>query len=145
LRRFRFNLDPALRIRKSAEDLAKRELAETQRLLAREEAQLQELRLELERHQAYRARLQRQAVDVSMLVDADRYTDSVIRSSIQQEERVEDAFRALQTARERLSARRIDRESIERLRDRRLEEHRQEQLRQEQQQLDEAAVLRWSR
>jgi flagellar FliJ protein len=145
LRRFRFNLDPALRIRKSAEDLAKRELAETQRLLAREEAQLQELRQELERHQVYRTRLQRQAVDVSMLVDADRYTDSVIRSSIQQEERVEDALRALHTAREQLSSRRIDRESIERLRDRRLEEHRQEQLRQEQHQLDEAAVLRWSR
>lgn len=145
MRRFRFSLDPALRLRRSQEDAARRDLAECQRILVREEAQLQELRAELQRHDAYRARLQRESVDVSVLMDADRYAQAILISSFAQERRVEEAMLAVEEARRALSERRIDRETLERLRERRLEEHRQEQLRQEQAALDEAAVLRWSR
>jgi flagellar FliJ protein len=145
MKRFQFTLDPALRLRRRREEEAQVALAERQRSLVREEAQLAELRRDLRRHEQARADLQRRALDVSALVDADRYGDALYRALLLQEERVHAAAEAVEAARAQLHRCRVDRETLERLRERRLEDHRREALREEQEALDEAFVLRWKR
>lgn len=145
MKRFQFKLQPALELRRRQEEAAAAALAEKQRLLQREQAQLTEFREEMRRHQDYRGSLQRSGVAIQDLVDADQYATALMRSLIMQQEKAAAAGRAVDAALDALKERRVDRETLEKLRERRAEEHTHEMLRQEQAALDEGTVLRWRR
>ncbi len=145
MRRFHFHLEPALVLRRRAEEQAQLSLAEAQRALAAVEARLRELRQDMGRHQEHVAELRRRAVDPRALMDAERYGEALTRAFLLQQERVLRARRETDAALRALQDRRVERESLERLKQRQQEEHRLEMLRREQQELDEASVLRWRR
>ncbi len=145
MRRFHFSLEPVLRLRQRLEEQALVELALRQRQLEREQAELEK---SVRVHQAFetdRAALQRQPVEISVLVDADRYGQALARAVSQQQERARSAAIAVEEGLQALQQRRIERETIDRLRERRWREHREQELRDEQQALDEISVLRWRR
>lgn len=149
MKRFTFALDPALRLRKRAEDEALESLAAKRRTVARQQEQLAELQRELGRHEQLRATMQRATsgvsttVDVRELSDSTKYGEQLMRALFAQEAHVIEARNDEAAALATANARRQDREALHRLRERRLEEHRLEGLRLEQDALDEAAVLRW--
>lgn len=145
MRRFRFTLDPVLRLRRRLVEHAQLELAEQQRRLERETAEQERARAALHDFHLHRAGLQRDAVDIQVLCEADRYAEALAHALLLRQQRVQQAAAAVKACLEELQQRRIERESLERLRERRLDEHRQEEQRVEQQALDEAAVLRWGR
>jgi flagellar biosynthesis chaperone FliJ len=159
MRRFTFRLEATLTLRRRLEEQAQVQLAESERQREREQAQLAELQRERERHEICRAGLQRPrgeaprpplpagtpALDVTALVEADRYSDALERALHAQEERLLAAHAAVDASRDTLQQRYRDREAVERLRARQLEEYRQEALRMEQAALDEAFVLRWKK
>jgi flagellar export protein FliJ len=149
MKRFTFALDPALRLRKRAEEQAQEELAARRRALAKEQQQLSELQRELGRHEQLRAEMQRVSgssstpVNVQELQDSARYGQALMSTMFSQEGRVRAASQSEAVALQTANARRVDREALDRLRERRLEEHKLEGMRLEQEALDEAAVLRW--
>jgi flagellar protein FliJ len=145
MRRFVFRLEQALTLRRRLEEQAQVALAESERRREHEHAQLVELHRERERHETCRAGLQREALDITVLVDADRYAEALARTLQAQEQRLHVAHAAVDATREALQQRYRDREAMERLRARQFEEYRQETLRAEQAALDEAFVLRWQK
>jgi flagellar FliJ protein len=145
MKKFHFNLQPALQVRQRLQEAAQLELADRQRRLSREEARLEELRRELRRHELSRAEMQRRSLDLSALVEADRYGHALNRALWHQEERIAEARSAVETARDALRRRHTEREALDRLRERRLAEHREAALCLEQRELDEAAGVRWKR
>jgi len=145
MRRFRFTLDPALRLRQQLEEQAQLALASQQRRLEQEQTTEAELRLALSNHQSRRTELQRQAIEIHALTAADRYSETLLRSLAEQEERVRAAALAVESCRATLKAKRMDREALEQLREKRLAEHIAEAQRGEQREMDETSVLRWRR
>ena len=145
MRRFRFALDPVLRLRRRLVEHAQIELAEHQRRLEREKAEQERAQSALRDFQQHRAGLQQQAVEIHALREADRYAEALAEALILQQQRVQQAAGAFEACLAELQQRRIERESLERLRERRLDDHRQEEQRDEQKSLDEVAILRWGR
>jgi flagellar FliJ protein len=145
MRRFRFNLDPVLRLRRRLEEQAQIDLAERRRALEREKSEEERARSALQRFHLHRAGLQRHAVDVGALREADRYAEALAHALLLRQRRVQRAAAGVEAGLEALQRRRVERETLERLRVRRLTEHGADEQRAEQQTLDEAAVLRWRR
>jgi flagellar protein FliJ len=145
MRRFHFTLEPALRHRQRQKEQAQIELAAQQRRLEQEVAEAGARRLALDRHEERRAAMLSEAVDISLLNDAERYARVLGRRLAEQEVRVREATAAVEACRSVLQERRTECEALERLRERRQAEYRVEQLRAEQQSLDESSVLRWRR
>jgi flagellar FliJ protein len=145
MRRFRFSLDPVLRLRRRLEEQAQVELAQQQRRLEREKAELEQALQAHQAFEAYRTTLQRDSVEIPALVEADRYVQSLAELIGQRRQRVQEAAAAVESGLQSLQQRRLERETLDRLRELRLAEHQEKELRAEQQSLDEVSVLRWRR
>jgi flagellar protein FliJ len=145
MRRFRFSLDPVLRLRGQLEEQAQLDLAASRRRLEQEQAALLETERQLHLYERLRAQLQQAPLSPSALCAADPYREELERAREDRRAAVREAedtvARSLQTLRQR----RVDREILDRLRERRHLEHQGVALREEQQSLDETAVLRFSR
>src|SRR6266568_8355663 len=145
MRKFRFTLDPVLRLRRRLEEQAQIDLAGKQRCLERERCEEERARSALQRFHLHRAGLQRDPVDIRVLRAADRYAEALAHTLLLRQQRVRRAAAAVDAGLAELLQRRVERESLEHLRKRRLAAHNAEAERVEQQFLDEAAVLRWRR
>ena len=145
MRKFRFPLDPVLRLRRRLEEQAQIDLAGKQRCLERERWEEERARSALQRFHLHRAGLQRDPVDIRVLREADRYAEALAHTLLLRQQRVRRAAAAVDAGLAELLQRRVERESLEHLRKRRLAAHNAEAERVEQQLLDEAAVLRWRR
>ena len=150
MRKFRFTLDPVLRLRRRLEEQAQIDLAGKQRCLERERWEEGRARSALQRFHLHRAGLQRPPasgypVDIRVLRAADRYAEALAHTLLLRQQSVRRAAADVDAGLAELLQRRVERESLEHLRKRRLAAHNAERERVEQQLLDEAAVLRWRR
>jgi flagellar export protein FliJ len=143
MHRFRFSLEPVLRLRRRQEEEAQVELARQQRRLERQKAELEQAVAALQAFETYRAALQRDAVQIAVLVEADQYGQALAETLSRRQQSVREAAAVVEAALQALHQQRVQRETLERLRERRRTEHREEELRAEQQSLDELSVLRW--
>jgi len=143
MRRFRFPLDPVLRLRGQLEEQAQVELAETRRRLEQQKSALEEIDRRLERHDRVRAELLQSRINPGILAAADPYREELERASETNRAALREAHEIVERSLETLHQRRVDREVLDRLRGRRRAEHRDQELQEEQRSLDETAILRW--
>jgi flagellar protein FliJ len=138
---FHFQLATLLRLRETARDERRGELAETRRADTELQRQLTRLMQEQERLQHdYRTAAGPGAVDVSRLIEAQQYA-LTLRAQQAELERQRQAL-ATEIDRRRQALIEADRElrTLERLRQRQWEIHQQEDDRQDGKRLDEAAL-----
>lgn len=146
MKRFRFRLETALRLRRLAEQQAQAALAEAERAVAVEEEALSLARAEHQRHLSYCARLQAGRLDdIGLLAAASQYTVALEDDMATQQERIRLACTKREEQRDVLRLRRQEREALEKLREKQRLAHLQEEAAEEQAWLDEVAVLRWGR
>lgn len=146
MRRFRFRLETALRLRHLAETNALAALADADRALAAAEKALSAALDERERHRDYCARLvAERAADVDLLRAATRYGEVLDEAVDAEREALRGAVAEREARFDTVLERRREREALERLRRQRLSEHLLAEAAAEQAALDEAAVLRFGR
>src|SRR5260370_42680463 len=95
MRKFRFTLDPVLRLRRRLEEQAQIDLAGKQRCLERERLEQERARSALQRFQLHRAGLQLAAVDIRALREADRYAEALSHALLVRQQRVRRAAAAV--------------------------------------------------
>ena len=146
MRRFRFRLETALRLRHIAEQQAQASLAEAERACVAAHEALGLAQADHQRHLSYCARLQAGRLDdIALLAAASQYT-LVLEDDVQsQQELVHLAAAKREERRELLLTRRQEREALEKLREKQRLIHLQAEATEEQAWLDEAAALRWGR
>lgn len=143
MRRFKFRLETALRLRKLAEQEALGALAEAERLVVAARDALVEAQAVRAAHERRCATVESEgSVDMAWLIVSSQYAEAL-------DGRIKDALRRLASAgRERdlrlatFAERRAEREALEKLREKQLQEHREESAREEQAFLDETSSLR---
>ena len=141
--RFRFRLESLLRLRRSLEEAAQRDLARTLGLLDQARARLAQL------HQDRAAAVESRNLSPGQTVDLERWR-AIERWLLVLERRIVAAGEQVREAEARVAAARQElvrahraRLMLERLRERRQEQHALEQLREEARDMDEMAVLRY--
>jgi flagellar FliJ protein len=142
MRRFRFGLEPLLRLRRLREEQAEIALAVAQRRRGEELTRARELSDELTRGREGGA-AGTGPLDLAALLSASERCDAIETALRRQEGRIAEAEVAVRAAAERLRECRLAREPLEQLRERRWEEYRRMMVSEEQQVLDEAAMLRF--
>lgn len=146
MKRFRFRLETALRLRHLAEQQAQVALGEAERAILAEEEALTLALGEYERHQRYCARLQAGRLDdIALLAAASQYTVLLEEGLDTQRGLVREAVARREACFASLLTCRQEREALEKLRAKQLQAHQQEEAAEEQAWLDEVAVLRWGR
>ena len=143
MRRFRFALEPLLRLRRLHEERAEIALAAAQRRLCDEIERADVLTRRLAQWREGRAPGAGGTLDLAQIAAAISGEEALEAEILRQQERIADAEAGVRAAAGELRACRIRRESLEQLRERRLAEHRQAVASEEQQLLDETAVLRY--
>ena len=142
--RFRFRLEPLLRLRSALEREAERALARAVQERLGVEALLQELQQQRAAVLEGRRREAGQTVDLSFLRAGERFLVALERRELQAREALLQAQQKVDARRLELARAHRDRLSLERLRERRKAQHDQEQARMEAVQNDELAMLRHS-
>jgi flagellar export protein FliJ len=143
MRRFRFALDPLLRLRGVREEQAEIALAAAQRRRGEAIERAELLARELARWREARAVEQAGALDMAGLaaaISGEQALESEIR---RQEERIAEAEAGVRAAADHLRHCRIARETLEQFRERRRAEHARALASEEQQFLDETAAFRF--
>lgn len=146
MKRFRFRLETALRIRRMTEQQAQAGLAEAERGVVAAEHALTQLLEEREWHLAYYAQIQEtRTPDIALIAATCRYSEILEESLEAQRQAVRAAITLRETRREALVKARQDRETLENLKGKKYQEHQLEEATQEQAWMDEVAVLRFGR
>jgi flagellar export protein FliJ len=145
MRRFRFPLDPALRLRTQLEEQAEMKLAESHRRLQQSRAAVEEIERQIQLHDRLRCQWQLAQIDPGALSAVDPYRQERERAREAGQAALREAQETVERCLLEYCQRRMDRETLDRLRERRRAEHREQALQDEQKSLDEAAVLRWRR
>jgi flagellar export protein FliJ len=141
--RFRFRLQSLLKLRRSLEEAAQRELARVLALLDEARAQrAQLLRTQLETVESLGTPT-RQQVDLERWRAAERFLWVLERRIAAARNQVREAETRVAAARQELLRAHRAHLMLERLRERRQEQHALEQLREEARDMDEMAVLRY--
>ena len=146
MKRFRFRLETALRIRRMTEQQAQAGLAEAERGVVAAEHALTLLLEERERHLTYYARIQEaHTPDIALITATCCYTEILDENLETQRQAVRAAIALRETRREALVRAQQDHETLERLKEKKHQEHQLEEAAQEQAWMDEVAVLRFGR
>lgn len=140
--RFRFRLEPLLKLRKSAEQEAQRQLA--LKLEARNQAETKVKALQEEHAHGVESRRvdQGACVDLHFWADLERYLVILEKRIVLSRMDLEEAERMVVEARRAYVRAHQDHLTLLRLKERRLEQHTLEQLREEVREADEISVLR---
>lgn len=139
--RFRFRLEPLLRVRKRRMDAQRFAVAQAAEALRREEAVLAALRAEQARYrEEVRAHRQKRAVTAQELAASRAWLNRLNRNVAETSVRVEEARSRLRAAQERLMALAREYRVVVRLRERRLAEHLRAEGKEEQRETDEIGV-----
>ena len=142
MKRFRFRLDPALRVRRFERDRAARELASRRRDAERLASAVDSVHAELEAIHGRVASGARDGVDAWRWRAAQAAVDAKAFAAARAHAALQDAEGAADAARDAWLAARRKVRSLEALRERALTRHRQDALREEQSVLDEIATTR---
>lgn len=144
-RRFRFRLQPILRLRESLEKEAQRHLARMLQFQRESEGALNVLVLERARAFGLRRTEPGAIVDIPVWKATERYLVVVERRILEAEEHLAEAIRRVDAARQALVQAHKNHLSLLRLRERRQEQHRLDTVRDEAKEADEMTVLRFRR
>lgn len=142
-KRFRFRLEPLLRLRKSLEQEAQRALAKTIEERNRTEEVLKNLQLAFET--ALKSRLSEPGapIDIAAWKNLERFLVRLERQIRESAEKLLEADKRVLEARQKLAKAHRDHLTLLRLKERRKDEYDLEMLHQEISTLDEVAVLRY--
>jgi len=140
--RFRFRLDPLLKLRKSLEQEAQRQLARTVALRNEAEAHLKDLRQQQMQAVASRSLGPGQEIDLTFWANLERFLVVLEKHILNAGLELEKAEQNVVQARQALTKAHQDFLMLLRLKERRQEQHTLEAFREEIRETDEIAVLR---
>jgi flagellar FliJ protein len=140
--RFHFRLEPLLKLRKSLEQEARRQLAKTLATRNEAEAHLKELEQQHREGVASRRSDPGQEIDLTFWADLERFLVVLEKRIIQAREDLETAEQLVVQARQVLTRAHQDHLMLLRLKERRKEQHDLEAFHEEIREADEIAVLR---
>ncbi len=142
-KRFRFRLEPLLRLRKSLEQEAQRALAKTIEERNRTEEVLKNLQLAFETALKSRRSEPGAPIDIAAWKSLERFLVRLERQIRESAEKLMEADKRVLEARQKLAKAHRDHLTLLRLKERRKDEYDLEMLHQEISTLDEVAVLRY--
>lgn len=145
MRRFRFQLDPLLRLRQVREEEAEIALARAHERLREAIERERAIEADLHQRRRLRAAVSTGALDMVQLQAAVTDEESLESALGQSEERKAEAETEIGAALNCLTECRRSREALDQLRERRLSEHRHGLQAEEQQAMDESAIVRFRR
>ncbi len=140
--RFRFRLEPLLKLRKSLEQEARRQFAKAMEAREAAEAHLKEIQQQHKAGVASRTTTSGQEIDLDFWADLERYLVVLEKRIAQAQVDLNEAEAAVVQARQALTKAHQDHLTLLRLKERRQELHSLEALQEEIREADEIAVLR---